>query len=79
MRDGVPASGGHRSPRVQSHFSVHDLAQQTRPVPRADGQEIRPLHGKGKGTARRAPYARRMEWRWCLSGSNPVAPLTTPL
>ena len=42
MRDGMPASGGHCSQRVQSHFSIHDLAQYTRPVPRADRHEIRP-------------------------------------
>ena len=42
MRDGLPASGGHCSPRVQSHFSIHDLAQQTRPIPGADRHEIRP-------------------------------------
>jgi hypothetical protein len=32
------------------------------------------LHGKCKGTARRAPYTRRMERRWCLSGSDLICP-----
>jgi hypothetical protein len=43
--DGVPASGGHCSQRVQPHFSVHDLAEQARSILCADRHEIRPWLG----------------------------------
>jgi hypothetical protein len=61
VRDVAPTAPGDFVGIIQPHFSINDLAQKAFSVPRADGHEIRP-HGKGKGTARRAPYARRMEW-----------------